>query len=236
MAEKLAPSSGQFVLVIENVGPSSYFSGMRQRAAMLELRASIVAINPAPTNLAANELGFVGRSGVRVFDHSATMSRSFWSHSLVLAREPGVNAETWQAPVSLHRAPQKDSDWGLDGRQGRGPFMLHIAIWRGRRGARNSLLSPSRFLNELIQRPRQFATLIGAVLAQSSGYLFGNVANPPFREVTRTGLLYWPSNKSWMTASRSVSSTLVSRQAQPMRPKSSSTRKTSRSMPGDYRG
>ena len=79
------PSSGQFVLVIENVGPSFYFSGMRQRAAMLELRASIVAINPAPTNLAANELGFVGRSGVRVFDHSATMSRSFWSHSLVLA-------------------------------------------------------------------------------------------------------------------------------------------------------
>ena len=61
--------------------------------------------------------------------------------------------------------------------------MLHIAIWRGRRGARNSLLSPSRFLNELIQRPRQFATLIGAVLAQSSGYLFGNVANPPFRGV-----------------------------------------------------
>ena len=46
---------------------------------------SIVAINPAPTNLAANELGFVGRSGVRVFDHSATMSRSFWSHSRVLA-------------------------------------------------------------------------------------------------------------------------------------------------------
>jgi hypothetical protein len=57
VAEKLAPSSGQFVLVIENVGPSFYFSGMRQRAAMLELRASIVAINPAPTNLAANELG-----------------------------------------------------------------------------------------------------------------------------------------------------------------------------------
>jgi len=30
---------------------------------MLELRASIVAINTAPTNLAANELGFVGSRG-----------------------------------------------------------------------------------------------------------------------------------------------------------------------------
>ena len=51
VAEKLGPLIRP---IFENVGPSFYFSGMRQRAAMLELRASIVAINPAPTNLAAN--------------------------------------------------------------------------------------------------------------------------------------------------------------------------------------
>ena len=104
MAEKLAPSSGQFVLVIENVGPSFYFSGMRQRAAMLELRASIVAINPAPTNLAANELGSMGRSGVRVFDHSATMSRRFWSHSLALAK---VKSRKQAIAIGLSEARKK---------------------------------------------------------------------------------------------------------------------------------
>ena len=41
-------------------------------------------------------------------------------------------------------------------------------------------LSPGRLLNELLQRIRQFA---GAALAQLSRYLFGNVANPTFREV-----------------------------------------------------
>ena len=44
-------------------------------------------------------------------------------------------------------------------------------------------LSPGRLLDELMQRIRQFAVLIGAALAQLSRYLFGNVANPTFREV-----------------------------------------------------
>ena len=57
---KAGSSSRQFVLVIENVGMSLQFSGMWQRPAMLELRPNIVAINPAPTNFAANEIGFVG--------------------------------------------------------------------------------------------------------------------------------------------------------------------------------
>ena len=44
-------------------------------------------------------------------------------------------------------------------------------------------LIPGRLLDELMQRIRQFAVLIGAALAQLSRYLFGNVANPTFREV-----------------------------------------------------
>ena len=39
-------------------------------------------------------------------------------------------------------------------------------------------LSPCRFLDELMQRIRQFAVLIGAALAQLSRYRFGHVANP----------------------------------------------------------
>jgi len=39
-------SSRQFVLVIENVGTSLQFSGMRQPPAMLELRPNIFAVNP----------------------------------------------------------------------------------------------------------------------------------------------------------------------------------------------
>jgi hypothetical protein len=34
-----------------------------------------------------------------------------------------------------------------------------------------------------MQRIRQFAVLIGAALAQPTRYLFGNVANPTFRQV-----------------------------------------------------
>ena len=45
------------------------------------------------------------------------------------------------------------------------------------------LLTRCRSLDELIQRIRQFAALIGAALAQLSRYLFGNVANPTFRDV-----------------------------------------------------
>ena len=41
---------------------------------MFEFRPSIVAINPAPTNLAANKIGFMGRLGVRGFAHRATTS------------------------------------------------------------------------------------------------------------------------------------------------------------------
>ena len=44
-------------------------------------------------------------------------------------------------------------------------------------------LSPGSLLDELMQRIRQFAVLIGAALAQLSRYLFGNVANPTFREI-----------------------------------------------------
>ena len=44
-------------------------------------------------------------------------------------------------------------------------------------------LSPGRLLDELLQRIRQFAVLIGAALEQLSRYRFGHVANPTFREV-----------------------------------------------------
>jgi hypothetical protein len=86
-------------------------------------------------------------------------------------------------------------------------------------------LSPGRLLDELMQRIRQFAVLIRAALAQLSRYLFGNVANPTFREVKANDANRVPvlANKSLMTASESVSSTLVARQAQPS-PKSSRTR------------
>src|SRR5437764_5910599 len=56
------------------------------------------------------------------------------------------------------------------------------------------------------------------------------------KPTTRTGLLYWPSNRSLMTLSSSVSSTLVSRHAQPSLPKSSSMRYVSRSTPGTIEG
>jgi len=45
----------------ENVGPSFYFLGMRQRAAMLKLRASIVAINPAPISQRTSLGSWAGR-------------------------------------------------------------------------------------------------------------------------------------------------------------------------------
>ena len=48
---------------------------------MLELRPSIVAINPAPTDLAANEVGFMGSLEIRGFAHGVT-ARNFWSHRL----------------------------------------------------------------------------------------------------------------------------------------------------------
>jgi hypothetical protein len=38
-------------------------------------------------------------------------------------------------------------------------------------------------LDELMQRIRQFAGLIGAALAQLSRYLFGNVADPTLRQI-----------------------------------------------------
>ena len=69
-------SSRQFVLVIENVGTSLQFSGMRQPPAMLELRPNIFAVNPAPTNFAANEIGFVGRLEFRGSAHGVT-TRNF---------------------------------------------------------------------------------------------------------------------------------------------------------------
>ena len=47
-------------------------------------------------------------------------------------------------------------------------------------------LSPGRLPDELMQRIRQFAVLIGAALAQLSRYLFRNVTNPTFREVKAT--------------------------------------------------
>jgi hypothetical protein len=56
------------------------------------------------------------------------------------------------------------------------------------------------------------------------------------KPITRTGLLYWPCSRSAMMVSRSVFSTSVSRQGEPRRPKSSSTRYTSRSMPGTIDG
>ena len=55
--------------------------------------------------------------------------------------------------------------------------MLDNSYWHPRG------LSPGRSLNELLQQIRQFATLIGAALAQLSRYRFGHVANPTFREV-----------------------------------------------------
>ena len=68
--------------------------------------------------------------------------------------------------------------------------MLRRALVRSFRGVlRKDLgvvgggLSPGSMLDELMQRIRQFAVLIGAALAQLSRYLFGNVANPTFREV-----------------------------------------------------
>ena len=56
-------------------------------------------------------------------------------------------------------------------------------LWQenGRRRFPPSCLG--RLLDELLQRIRQFAILIGAALAQLSRYLFGHVANPTFREV-----------------------------------------------------
>jgi hypothetical protein len=45
---------------------------MRERPAMLELRLSIISINPGPTNLAANEVGFMGWLAARSFTHRAT--------------------------------------------------------------------------------------------------------------------------------------------------------------------
>jgi hypothetical protein len=44
-------------------------------------------------------------------------------------------------------------------------------------------LRPDRLLDELMQRIRQFAVLIGAALAQLSRYLFGNVADPTLRQI-----------------------------------------------------
>jgi hypothetical protein len=44
-------------------------------------------------------------------------------------------------------------------------------------------LSQTLTVDELMQRIWQFAVLIGAALAQPTRYLFGNVANPAFREV-----------------------------------------------------
>ena len=44
----------------------------------VELRPRIVSINPTPTNLAANEVGFMGRLEVRGFAHGVT-TRNFWS-------------------------------------------------------------------------------------------------------------------------------------------------------------
>jgi hypothetical protein len=44
-------------------------------------------------------------------------------------------------------------------------------------------LSPSRLPDELMQRVWQFATPIGAALAQHSRYVFGNVANPTFGDI-----------------------------------------------------
>jgi hypothetical protein len=181
---KAGPSHPTNSFSSSKTGPSFYFSGMRQRAVMLELRASIVAIQYSPNKSRSERAWVRGQSGVRVSNHSATMSRSFWSHCRVFsAVNQGINAEkTWQAPVSRYRAAKRTAT-GLTAGRAAGRSCSILQSGRDGEGARNWLLSPSRFLNELIQRSRQFATLIGAVLAQPSGYLFGNVSNPPFREV-----------------------------------------------------
>ena len=54
--------------------------------------------------------------------------------------------------------------------------------------------------------------------------LFKGLNHEVLNPITRTGLLNWLSRRSVMTVSKSVHSTSVSRHAQPMRPKSSSTR------------
>jgi len=63
--------------------------------------------------------------------------------------------------------------------------MLSVPHFDGPAGHQKSVitLSLSTLLGELMQRFRQFAVLISAALAQPSHYLFGNVANPTFREV-----------------------------------------------------
>jgi hypothetical protein len=78
VAEKLGPLIRP---IFENVGPSFYFSGMRQRAVMLELRASNQS-----SPLAANELGFVGSRGSEfsIVVRPCQMTRSFWLHRLAL--------------------------------------------------------------------------------------------------------------------------------------------------------
>ena len=49
---------------------------------MLELRPSIVAVNPAPANLTANKFGFMGSLAFRSFVH--------WSPRSVWAQASGV--------------------------------------------------------------------------------------------------------------------------------------------------
>lgn len=78
-----------------------------------------------------------------------------------------------------------------------------------------------------MQRLGKFATLIGAVLAQLLRYIYGNVANPAFREVKSNdanrvaGLSFQQILDNGVEI---VSLTFVSRQAQPIRPKSSGTK------------
>ena len=78
-----------------------------------------------------------------------------------------------------------------------------------------------------MQRRRQFAAAFIAVLSQLLRYFCGNIANPAFRHVEGNDsnwILFCPSNKSWITAPRTASLAFVSRQAQPIGPKSSRTK------------
>jgi len=86
------------------------------------------------------------------------VASSFQSHRcLACAHNPARESHRWFG--SVHRAGRHRQEPCLAG------------------------LSPGRLLDELMQRIRQFAVLIGAALAQLSRYLFGNVANPTFREI-----------------------------------------------------
>src|SRR5258707_2624306 len=121
-----------------------------------------------------------GQSEIEQPDHSASLGDSITSstrmtfsvHTTICWTKP---ARRNVVPIEDARTPVRETNFEA-ARLGH-DLVLDNSYWHPRG------LSPGRLLNELLQRIRQFAILIGAALAQRSRYVLGHVANPTFGDI-----------------------------------------------------